>query len=81
MTKIPADQAKAKIETIRATLKSNPQIARYVSDAKAGSDDGFPSQVAKVYEELTGNKMTWLAHEPHDARRAHAHSHGWALVG
>jgi cyclase len=81
MTKIPGDQAKAKIETIRATLKSNPQIARYVSDTKAGSDDVFPSQVAKVYEELTGSKLAWLRQGPHGARHAHARSHGLALVG
>ena len=80
MTKIPPDQAKAKIETIRATLKSNAQIARYVSDPKAGSDDGFPSQVAKVYQELTGNKLAWLAQGPYEARHKHARSHGLALA-
>jgi cyclase len=83
MTNVPADQAKAqtkeKIETIRATLKSNAQIARYVSD-RGGSDDGFPSQVAKVYQELTGNKLAALLHDPHRARHAHARSHGLALV-
>src|SRR5262245_12634593 len=57
MINIPPDQAKAKIEAIRATLKSNAQIARFVSNRDAGSDDGFPSQVAKVYQELTGNKL------------------------
>ncbi|HVN19404.1 MAG TPA: MBL fold metallo-hydrolase [Dongiaceae bacterium] len=76
MTKIPPDQAKAKVETIRATLKSNAQIARFVSNAGSGSDDGFPSQVAKVYEELTGNKMAALIHEPHLMRHAHARAHG-----
>lgn len=80
MTKIPPDQAKAKIETIRATLKSNAQIARYVSDPKAGSEDGFPSQVAKVYQELTGNKLAWLAQGPYEARHKHARSHGLALA-
>ncbi len=79
MTNIPPDQTKAKIETIRATLKSNAQIARFVSD-RASSDDGFPSQVGKVYEELTGNKLTALVHEPHLARHAHARSHGLALA-
>lgn len=68
MTKIPPDEAKGKVEMIRATRKSNPQIARFVSDRKAGSDDGFPSQVAKVYEELTRNRLTALANEPHRAR-------------
>src|SRR5262244_1660265 len=80
MTNIPADQAKAKIETIRATLKSNGQIARFVSNRDAGSDDGFPSQVAKVYQELTGNKLAALAHEPYLARHTHARSHGLAIA-
>jgi cyclase len=79
MTKIPPEAAKGKVEMIRATLKSNPQIARFVSDRKAGSDDGFPSQVAKVYEELTSNKLTALANEPHRARQLHARAHGLAL--
>jgi hypothetical protein len=81
MTNVAPDQTKARIETIRATLKSNPQIARYVSDRSAGQDDGFPSQVMKVYEELTGNKLAALVHEPHRARNAHARSHGLALAG
>jgi len=81
MTNVSPDQAKARIETIRATLKSNAQIARYVSDRGAGSDDGFPSQVMKVYEELTGNKLSALLHEPHRARHAHARSHGLAFAG
>ena len=78
LTKIPPDQTRAKIEAIRATLKSNAQIARFVSNRDAGSDDGFASQVAKVYQELTGNKLAALAHEPYLARHAHARSHGLA---
>jgi len=74
------DQTKARIETIRATLKSNAQIARYVSDS-VGQDDGFPAQVVKVYEELTGNKLVALVHEPPRARHVHARSHGLALTG
>jgi cyclase len=82
MTKVPPDQGKSeqtksKIESIRAALKSNAQIARYVSDA-GSSDDGFPSQVGKVYEELTGGKLAALAHEPPLAR--HARSHGIVSV-
>ena len=76
MTNAPAAESKAKIETIRATLKSNTQISRFVSNRDAGNDDGFPSQVAKVYEELTGNKLAAVAHEPHLAHHAHARSHG-----
>lgn len=84
MAKIPPEQtkpeqSKARIESIRATLKSNAQIARYVSDAHS-RDDGFPSQVAKVYEELTGEKLVALAREPHLARHAHALSHGIVSV-
>ena len=81
MSKVPPEQAKGKIETIRESLKSNAQIARYVSNRGAGSEDGFPSQVAKVYEELTGSKLVALAHEPHDARHTHARSHGLAFAG
>ena len=80
MTNASPDQTKARIETIRTKLKSNAQIARYVSDS-AGHDDGFPSQVVKVYEELTGNKLVALVHEPHRAHHAHARSHGLALTG
>jgi cyclase len=80
MANIPLDEAKARIETIRATLKSNPEIRRFVSDHVAGSDDGFPAQVEKVYEELTGNKLAALVHEPHLARHAHARSHGLGLA-
>lgn len=69
------EQAKANIESIRATLKSNAQIARFVSDA-GSSDDSFSSQVAKVYEELTGDRLAALVHDPHSARHAHARSHG-----
>src|ERR1700747_2318551 len=72
MTKISPDEAKGKVEMIRVTLKSNAQIARFVSNHEQGSDDGFPSQVAKVYEELTGNKLAALTEEPHRMRHAHA---------
>lgn len=59
---------------IRATLKANAQIARFVGTA--GSDDSFPSQVHKVYEELTGKNLAALKHEPDLAREDHARSHG-----
>jgi len=79
MTKISPEDAKAKVEIIRSRLKSNAQIARFVSDRNSGSEDGFPSQVAKVYEELTGNKLATLAHHPHLMRQAHARAHRLAL--
>ena len=66
-------EAKARIEDIRKTMKANAQIARYVSDG--GKDDGFPGQVQKVYAELPGNKLAAFADLGHQARRRHAHSH------
>jgi cyclase len=80
MTKVPPEETKDKIESIRATLKSNAQIARFVSDRGAAKDDGFPAQVGKVYEELTGKKLSALAHEPHFAQQVHARSHGLVLA-
>ena len=73
------EEVKGQIEPIRAALKGNAQIARFVSDRGTGSEDGFPSQVGKVYEELTGKKLAALIDAPHLARHAHARSHGQAV--
>jgi len=72
--KASPEEAKGRVEEIRTTMKGNAQIARYVSGG--GKDDGFPGQVQKVYEELTGNKLTACADASHAARQAHAHEHG-----
>jgi cyclase len=69
------EEAKAQMESVRATLKGNAQIARFVSE-RGPSEDSFPAQVGKVYEELTGKKLAALAHEPLLARHAHARFHG-----
>jgi cyclase len=74
--KAPAE-AKAQIEPIRAALKGNAQIARFVGDRGAGWDP-FPAQVEKVYLEMTGNKLAALMHERQLARHVHARSHGLA---
>lgn len=66
---------KARIEEVRAALKSNAQIARFVS-APGAVWDPLPSQVEKVYEELTGKKLAQLRREPLLARHVHARSHG-----
>ena len=76
LTKGAPEDAKPQIEAIRKAIKGNAQIARYASEP--GKQDGFPSQVHKVYEELTGNKLAAFLDDPHWARRAHAHSHGAA---
>jgi glyoxylase-like metal-dependent hydrolase (beta-lactamase superfamily II) len=73
------DQAKAQIEEIRATLKSNGQIARYVGD-RGAPGDSFAAQVGKVYLELTGNKLAELVHERQFARQRHARAHGLELA-
>src|SRR5215469_7620656 len=78
MASRPPEEAKTQVEFIRATLKGNAQIARFVGTA--GSDDSFPSQVQKVYEELTGKSLAALRHGPQLARQAHARSHGSASV-
>ena len=71
------EEAKAQVEPIRAKLKGNAQIARYVGE-RGKSGDSFPAQVGKVYEELTGKKLAALMQEPQLARHAHARSHGVA---
>jgi hypothetical protein len=48
--------AKAHIESIRATLKGNVQIACYVGERGAGWVP-FPSRVEKVCAELTGKNL------------------------
>jgi glyoxylase-like metal-dependent hydrolase (beta-lactamase superfamily II) len=67
--------ARAQIEPIRASLKANRRIARYVAEASAGWDP-LPSQIEKVYMELTGRKLAALPQGVPDARRIHALSHG-----
>ena len=74
--KAPAE-AKAQIEPIRAALKGNAQIARFVGD-RGADGDSFPSQVEKVYMEMTGNKLAGLMHQRQLARLVHARSHGLA---
>jgi cyclase len=69
MVKSASEETKGEIESIRAALKADAQIARYVGDS-------LPAQVAKVYEEFTGKKLSALMHEPRVARHAHARSHG-----
>lgn len=78
MAKNEPEDAKGQIEAIRASLKANAQIARYVSERGPGDGDSFPSQVEKVYQELTGKRFAALAHEQQLARNAHARSHGLA---
>ena len=77
MARMSPAEAKAQIEPIRAALKGNAQIARFVGD-RAADGDSFPSQVEKVYLEMTGNKLAGLMHGRQLARQAHTRSHGLA---
>jgi glyoxylase-like metal-dependent hydrolase (beta-lactamase superfamily II) len=79
MAKQAPEEAKAQIESVRAALKGNPQVARYVGE-HGTKEDSFPAQVGKVYEELTGKKLAALMREPQLARHAHARSHGVTSV-
>ncbi len=67
------EEAKGQIDAIRAAVKGNAQIARYVGDS-------LPAQVGKVYEELSGKKLAALIGERHVARHAHARAHGLAVA-
>jgi cyclase len=69
MAKSAPEEAKGQIDSIRAELKADEQISRYVGDS-------LVAQVAKVYQELTGKNLSVLMHEPYWARHAHARSHG-----
>ncbi len=75
MAKKAPEEAKAQIELIRTALKGIPQIARYVGERGAGWDP-FPSQVQKVYQELTGKVLAALTDALQLARHGHACSHG-----
>ena len=77
MAKKAPEEAKPLVEPLRATLKANAQIARFLGE-RGAQWDPFPSQVAKVYAELTGKQMAALADGPHHARLVHARAHGWA---
>jgi len=72
--KAPED-ARTAVEPIRAALKANAQIARYVGERGVGWDP-FPSQVEKVYAELTGRKLVASLGARPQARLAHARAHG-----
>ncbi|MBI4660462.1 MAG: MBL fold metallo-hydrolase [Verrucomicrobia bacterium] len=69
--KKPAE-VKAAVETIKANLQKNPQVARYVGDFLA-------AQVEKVYVEM-GGKPFQSAQARIEQQNEHAHSHGHVLA-
>ena len=74
MAKKTQQEARGQVEVIRANLKGNAQIARFVGERGAGWDP-LASQVEKVYLELTGRKLASLPGRIETARQAHARSH------
>lgn len=59
------------METVKAALKANPRIARYVGDF-------FAAQTAQVYTEQTGRKFSARPHADEHARHFHVRAHGLA---
>ena len=74
MAKKPPQEARGQVEAVRANLKGNAQIARFVGEPGAGWDP-LASQVEKVYLELTGHKLASLTGRIEIARQAHTRSH------
>jgi cyclase len=77
MAKKTPEEAKPLVETLRSALRANAQIARFIGEPGQGWDP-FPSQVEKVYLELTGKPMAALPEESRHARLVHARSHSQA---
>lgn len=63
------EEIRTSLETVRAQLKSNKQIERYVGFSLA-------AQIEKVYLELTGTKLPSTQRVSRDARQWHARDHG-----
>ena len=70
-------QVRDSIEQLRAQLAADGNIARF---AALGPYKFFPSQVEKVYTELTGKRFPAAEKHAHAARQRHAHEHGLAHV-
>ena len=75
LTKLPADQPRARIAALHSEVKATPRIARYAGEK---IDGGFIAHVEKVFEELTGRKLAATAGAQRRAQRLHARAHGHA---
>ncbi|HSE97437.1 MAG TPA: MBL fold metallo-hydrolase [Blastocatellia bacterium] len=69
-TRKSAQQVRDSIDKIQGELAGIAQIARYVSPRS------LPSQVEKVYTELTGKQLPEARKTAQDTRLWHAHAHG-----
>jgi cyclase len=75
LAKRSPEEARPRIEPLRAEIQAIPQIARYASGK---GYDPFAAQVAKVYEEITGRKLPLGPTAEMRARERHARAHGQA---
>jgi cyclase len=73
LSKLSPEEARGRVESLRAEIQTEPRIARYASGT---SYDPFAEQVAKVYEEITGRRMRSSADLRHQGRERHARAHG-----
>ncbi len=69
------EEARSRIEPLRAGIQAIPQVSRYASGK---GYDPFAEQVAKVYEEITGRKLPLGPKAEMRARERHARAHGQA---
>jgi len=77
LSKLEPEDARGRVEEMRADIKTNRRIARYASGTFY---DPFAEQVGKVYEEVTGRKLPPPPEARRGARHWHAHDHGAAIV-
>jgi len=77
LSKLEPEDARGRVEELRADIKANRRIARY---ATGKSYDPFADQVAKVYEEITGRALPPPSEARLGARHWHAHDHGATMV-
>jgi len=75
LAKLPPEEARGRIEALRAEIQTEPRIARYASGTKY---DPFAEQVAKVYEEITGRRLRPSPEAQLRERERHAQAHGHA---
>jgi cyclase len=69
-----SQQVKDAVEQLGAELKTNQQIARYVSARS------LAAQVEKVFTEMTGQKFPETKKISKDARHLHRQAHGYPLT-
>jgi cyclase len=73
LSKLSPEDARGRIEELRAEIKTDPQIARYASGTFY---DPFAEQVAKVYQEITGRPLVVSPEARVRGRELHARGHG-----